>query len=170
MKWEKEALERIEQVPVPPVMARYAKLDAEMRARAKGLDQVTAEIVLETEKGYISTFGAEAVATITAMAEGKDAGLPDEFYEEDAEDLFAIHLCPAKYGACTAEKRDMMRSILNSLRAKLKALNITQIIMENPGRRSCRIMLLLSQLLAAQTAAFPRIFLILASSAPIAHE
>jgi Pyruvate/2-oxoacid:ferredoxin oxidoreductase delta subunit len=130
MKWEKEALERIEQVPVPPVMARYAKLDAEMRARAKGLDQVTADIVLETEKGYISTFGAEAVATITAMAEGKDAGLPDEFYEEDAADLFAIHLCPAKYGACTAEKRDMMRGILNSLRAKLRALNITQIIMD----------------------------------------
>jgi len=131
MKWEKEALERMEQVPVPPVMARYAKLDAEMRTRAKGLEQVTADIVFETEKGYTSAFGAEAVATITAMSEGKDAGLPDEFYEEDDDDdLFSIYLCPAKYGACTAEKRDMMRNILNPLRAKLKALNITQIIMD----------------------------------------
>jgi ferredoxin len=131
MKWDKEALERIEQVPVPPVMARYAKLDAEMRARAKGLEQVTADIVLETEKGYINAFGPEAVATITAMAEGKDAGLPDEFYEEDECDLFSINLCPAKYGACTAEKRDMMRDILRPLRAKLRELNITQIIMAN---------------------------------------
>jgi len=130
MKWKKDALERIEQVPVPPVMARYAKLDAEMRASAKGLEQVTVDIVLETEKGYTSTFGPEAVATITAMAEGKDAGLPDEFYEEDDNDLFSINLCPAKYGACTAEKRDMMRAILNPLRAKLKELNITQIIMD----------------------------------------
>lgn len=130
MNWDKEALARIEQVPVPPVMVRFARLDAEMRARRKGLDRVTIDIVFETEKGYVSTLGAEAVATITAMAQGGDTGLPDEFYEEDSEDLFSIQLCPAKYGACTAEKRDMMRDILNPVRYTLKALNITQIIMD----------------------------------------
>jgi Pyruvate/2-oxoacid:ferredoxin oxidoreductase delta subunit len=129
MNWEEEALARIEQVPVPPVMARLARLDAEMRAQRKGLDRVTLDIVLETEKGYVRTFGAEAVASITAMAEGKDPGLPEEFYEEDSEDLFSIQLCPAKYGACTAEKRGMMRDILKPVRQKLKAFNVTQIIM-----------------------------------------
>jgi hypothetical protein len=82
MKWNKEALNRIEAVPVPPVMARYAKLDAELRAQRKGLQEVTAEVVLETERGYLQTFGAEAVQTIKDMAEGKDVGLPDEFYED----------------------------------------------------------------------------------------
>jgi len=64
------------------------------------------------------------------MSEGKDAGLPDEFYEEDPDELFSISLCPAKYGACTAEKRNLMRDILIPLREKLKELNITQLIMD----------------------------------------
>jgi Pyruvate/2-oxoacid:ferredoxin oxidoreductase delta subunit len=130
MKWTKEAVARLEAIPVPPVMARYAKLDAEMRARRAGLEEVTAVVVLETEKGYLQAFGPEAVRTIQDMAEGKDAGLPDEFCEEDPEELFSINLCPAKYGACTAEKRTLMRDILNPLRAKLKELNITQLIMD----------------------------------------
>jgi len=130
MKWNQKALDRLEAVPVPPVMARYAKLDAEMRAQRKGLEEVTADIVLETEKGYLQAFGTEAVETIKAMSEGKDAGLPDEFYQEDPDELFSINLCPAKYGACTAEKRDLMKNILNPLREKLTALNVTQIIMD----------------------------------------
>jgi len=130
MKWNLKALDRLEAVPVPPVMARYAKLDAEMRAQRKGLEEVTADIVMETEKGYLQAFGTEAVETIKAMSEGKDAGLPDEFYQEDPDELYSINLCPAKYGACTAEKRDQMKNILNPLREKLTALNVTQIIMD----------------------------------------
>jgi Pyruvate/2-oxoacid:ferredoxin oxidoreductase delta subunit len=130
MKWNQKALDRLEAVPVPPVMARYAKLDAEMRAQRKGLEEVTTDIVLETETGYLQAFGTEAVETIKAMSEGKDAGLPDEFYEEDTDELYTINLCPAKYGACTAEKRELMRDVLTPLRKKLKELNITQIIMD----------------------------------------
>ena len=77
---EKDARDLLVQIPLPPVMARYAKLDAEMRAQRKGLEEVTTDIVLETEKGYLQAFGTEAVETIKAMSEGKDAGLPDEFY------------------------------------------------------------------------------------------
>lgn len=40
MKWNKEAFQSLEAVPVPPVMACYAKLDAEMRARRKGLQDI----------------------------------------------------------------------------------------------------------------------------------
>ena len=130
MKWQTEASARLDEIPIPPVMARYAKLDAEMRAQRKGLQEVTTAIVRETEQGYVQTFGAEAVQTIQDMAAGKDAGLPDEFYEEDADELYTINLCPAKYGACTAEKRELMRDVLVPLRKKLKALNITQIIMD----------------------------------------
>jgi len=61
MKWKKEALDLLAQIPIPPIMARYARLDAEMRARRKGLQEVTADIVQETEKGYVQTFGPEAV-------------------------------------------------------------------------------------------------------------
>jgi Pyruvate/2-oxoacid:ferredoxin oxidoreductase delta subunit len=130
MKWNREAVARLEAIPIPPVMARYAKLDAEMRARRAGLEEVTAVVVLETERGYLQTFGPEAGRTIQDMAEGIDVGLPDEFFAEDEDELYAINLCPAKYGACTAEKRNLMRDILIPLRAKLKELNITQLIMD----------------------------------------
>ena len=130
MKWQSEASVRLDEIPIPPVMARYAKRDAEMRAQRKGLQEVTTDIVRETEQGYVQTFGAEAIRTIQDMAAGKDAGLPDEFYEQDADELYAINLCPAKYGACTAEKRELMRDVLAPLRKKLRELNITQIIMD----------------------------------------
>jgi hypothetical protein len=36
------------------------------------------------------------VQTIKDLAAGKDVGLPDEFYEEDGDELYSISLCPAK--------------------------------------------------------------------------
>ena len=64
------------------------------------------------------------------MARGEDAGLPDEFFVEEPEELYSIELCPAKYGASTMEKREQMRKLLTPLRKKLKELGITEIIMD----------------------------------------
>ena len=55
-------------------MARYAKLDAEMRAQRKGLQEVTTAIVRETEQGYVQTFGAEAGADHTGHGRGERRG------------------------------------------------------------------------------------------------
>ena len=130
MEWDEEALEMVEAIPLPPMIAHYAKMDAERRAKKKGLDQVTTDIAKETEKGYEKALGKEAVELLRAMAGGEDVQLPDEFFVEEPQELYSIQLCPAQYGASTMEKREQMRKILTPLRDKLKELGITQILMD----------------------------------------
>ena len=48
MKWEKEAEQTAEMLPIPPMMGSYARLHAEKLARQSGLNYVTADIVKET--------------------------------------------------------------------------------------------------------------------------
>jgi dissimilatory sulfite reductase (desulfoviridin) alpha/beta subunit len=128
MEWKEEALKIVEEIPLPPMIAQYAKMDAERRAEKKGLDCVTVEVARETETGYEQALGKEAVDILRAMARGEDVQLPDEFFVEEPEELYNIELCPAKFGASTLEKREQMRQLLTPMRNKLKELGITQII------------------------------------------
>ena len=130
MDWDKEAVEIVEAIPLPPMIAHFAKMDAERRAKKKGEKRVTAETARETEHGYEQALGRESVELMRRMARGEDAGLPDEFFVEEPDELYSIELCPAKYGASTMEKREQMRRLLTPLRNKLKELGITQIIMD----------------------------------------
>jgi anaerobic sulfite reductase subunit C len=130
MEWEKEAEDIVAGIAIPPMMAQFARLDAERRALQQGKPKVTTAHALATRKGYESTFGCEATDVIRRMSRGEDVGLPDAFFEDDDAELFKIELCPAKYGACTAEKREMMLAVLVPLREKLKQLNATRIVIE----------------------------------------
>lgn len=130
MEWEQEARDIIEALPLPPMIAHFAAMDAERRARKQGLSTVTVAIARETERGYEAALGAEAMELLRRAARGEDMGLPEEFFVEEPDELYAIQLCPAKFGASTLEKREQIRSILTPLRNKLKELNITGIIMD----------------------------------------
>jgi len=130
MDWDKEALEIVEAIPLPPMISHFAKMDAARRAKKKGEQRVTVETARETEHGYEQALGKESVELLRRMARGEDAGLPDEFFVDEPEELYSIELCPAKYGASTMEKREQMRVLLTPLRSKLKELGITQIIMD----------------------------------------
>ena len=130
MDWDNDALNIVESIPLPPMIAHYAKMDAERRTRKKGLDRVTAETARETEAGYERALGKESVELLRAMARGEDVQLPDEFFVQEPEELYTIQLCPAQYGASTMEKREQMRRLLTPLRKKLKELNVTSILMD----------------------------------------
>ncbi len=130
MDWDTEALKIVEEIPLPPMISHFAKMDAERRAKKKGQTKVTVETARETERGYEQALGREAVELMRKMARGEDTGLPDEFYVQEPEELYSIQLCPAQYGASTMEKREQMRQVLTPLRNKLKELGITQIIMD----------------------------------------
>jgi anaerobic sulfite reductase subunit C len=130
MNWDKEATEIVEGIPLPPMIAHFAKMDAERRAKKKGETQVTAATARETEHGYEQALGPESVELMRKLARGEDAGLPDEFYVQEPEELYSIELCPAKYGASTMEKREQMRQVLTPLRNKLKELGTTQIMLD----------------------------------------
>jgi len=130
MEWQKEAEDILADIAIPPMMAQFVRLDAERRALQQGKAKVTAAHALATKKGYERTFGCEATDVIRRMGRGEDVGLPDAFFEDDDGELFKIDLCPAKYGTCTAEKREMMLAVLVPLREKLKQLNATRIVIE----------------------------------------
>lgn len=130
MEWDKDALEIVEAIPLPPMIAHYARMDAERRAKKKGLARVTAESARETEEGYEKALGREAVELLRKAARGEDMQLPDEFFIEEPEELYSIELCPAKFGASTLEKRNQMRQILTPLRNKLKELGVTRLLMD----------------------------------------
>ena len=129
MDWDSEAEKIIEEIPLPPIMGRFARMDAERRALQRGLDTVTVPIVKAVEKGYERVFGKEATDMVRAMNNGEDVDLPDEFFEDDDEELFKIEICPAKFGACTADKRDMIKNIVAPIRTLLKRLDTTNIIL-----------------------------------------
>lgn len=130
MDWDTEARKIVEEIPLPPMIAHFAKMDAERRAKKKGETRVTVETARETQHGYEQALGREAMELMQRMARGEDAGLPDEFYVEEPEELYSIQLCPAQYGASTMEKREQMRQLLTPLRDKLKELGVTHIIMD----------------------------------------
>lgn len=129
MNWDDEAEKIIGDIPLPPIMGRFARMDAERRAMQRHLDTVTVPIAKAVEKGYERVFGKEATEMVRAMSNGEDVDLPDEFFEDDDEELFKIELCPVKFGACTAEKREMIKAVLSPLREKLKNLKTTDIIL-----------------------------------------
>ena len=109
MEWQKEALEMVESIPLPSMIAHFAKMDAERRAKKKGLDRVTTDIAKETEKGYEKALGKESVDLLRAMARGEDVQLPDKFKADEkikalmgwdgiilrSQDVHIVDLCRA---------------------------------------------------------------------------
>jgi len=129
MNWDAEAEKIIDEIPLPPIMARFARMDAERRALQRGLDTVTPAIAKAVEKGYERVFGKEATEVVRRMCRGENVDLPDEFFEDDDAELFKIEICPAKFGACTADKREMIQHIVAPVRSLLKSLGTSDIIL-----------------------------------------
>jgi anaerobic sulfite reductase subunit C len=65
------------------------------------------------------------------MLRGDAIDLPEEFFEEDEDALYKIEICPAKFGACTPDKREMIRNILVPLRKKIRELDLTRVVLES---------------------------------------
>jgi dissimilatory sulfite reductase (desulfoviridin) alpha/beta subunit len=66
---------------------------------------------------------------VRVMSSGEDVDLPEEFFADYDDELFKVEICPAQFGACTAEKREMIKNVLTPIREKLKGLDTTDIIL-----------------------------------------
>ena len=62
MKWDKEAEQKVEMLPIPPMMGAYSRLHAEKVARHRGLDCVTTDVVKVTEQTYADFLGLKLKA------------------------------------------------------------------------------------------------------------
>jgi Fe-S-cluster-containing hydrogenase component 2 len=132
MEWTKEAEESVQNLPLPPMLSSYARLECERLAKKKGLTQVTPEIVAEADKRYELAIGRDVMRKLRDMASGKGDGvvIPEEFFDDEAEELFTIEMCPSKYGAASDIKIDNMKRLIPALREKLKELKITDLMLD----------------------------------------
>ena len=132
MEWTKEAEEAVENLPLPPMLGSYARLECERLAKKKALTQVTPEIVAEADKRYELAIGRDVMRKLRAMARGEGDGMaiPEEFFDDDSKELFTIEMCPSKYGAASDVKIENMRRLIPALREKLKELKITDLMMD----------------------------------------
>jgi len=131
-QWTKEAEEAVENLPLPPMLNSYARLECERLAKKKGLMSVTPEIVAEADKRYELAIGRDVMRKLRAMARGEGEGMvmPDEFFEDDSRELFSIEICPSKYGAASDIKIENMKRLIPPLRDKLKELKVTELMMD----------------------------------------
>jgi len=133
IQWTKEAEEAVEKLPLPPMISEYARLECERLARVKGMKQVTPEIVAEADTRYDLAIGRDVMRKLRAMARGEGDGvvMPEEFFDDgEGRELFNIALCPSKYGAASDVKIDNMKRLIPAIRAKLKELKVTDLMLE----------------------------------------
>jgi len=132
IEWTKEAEEAVENLPLPPMLGSYARLECERLAKKKGLLSVTPEVVAEADKRYDLAIGRDVMRKLRAMSRGEGEGMemPEEFFEDESKELFTIEMCPSKYGAASDVKIDNMKRLIPAIREKLKSLNVTDLMMD----------------------------------------
>jgi Fe-S-cluster-containing hydrogenase component 2 len=132
IQWTKEAEEAVENLPLPPMISSYARLECERLAKKKGLSSVTPEVVAEADKRYDLAIGRDVMRKLRSMARGEGEGMdmPEEFFEDESKELFTIAMCPSKYGAASDIKIDNMKRLIPAIREKLKSLKVTDLMMD----------------------------------------
>ena len=101
MEWDKEAIKRHEQMPIPPSSSLFAKKWAEKIARKKNLNRVTVNEVKEAEASYENLYGREKTQEMRNLLEGREPvpKIIDELFFDPSGMLYNIGVCPVKYGS-----------------------------------------------------------------------
>jgi len=130
--WTKEAEEALENLPLPPMLGSYARLECERLAKKSNLSTITPEIVSLAEKNYGRAIGRDVIRKLRAMADGSldEPMVPDELFDDDSGELYSISLCPSQYGAASDIKIENMKRLVPALRKKLKELRVTGLMMD----------------------------------------
>ena len=115
MEWDKEAIVRHEQMPVPPSSSLFAKKWVEKIARKKNLNRVTVKEVKEAEESYENLYGREKTQEMRNLLEGKEPvpQIVEELFFDPSGMLYNIQVCPVKYGS---QSREVTDSVLNIFR------------------------------------------------------
>ena len=132
MEWNKEAIERHEQMPIPPSVSPLAKKQAEKIARKKGISCVTVKEVEEAEEAYATYFGREKAQEMKNLLEGKEPvpQMVEELFFDPSEKLYDIKVCPVKYGSQNQEVTDGIIGIFRGVKEIFEKEQIEETIAE----------------------------------------
>jgi len=132
MKWDKEAIEQHEQMPIPPNVSPLARKQTEKFARKKGLFCVTVKEVQEAEEAYATYFGKEKTQEMRNLLAGKEPApkMVEELFFDPSEKLYDIKVCPAKYGSQSREVTDDILTIFRVVKDIFESEHLEEIIAE----------------------------------------
>ena len=130
MKWNEAAEKAQEMLPIPPIMAPFARIQSEKIARHRGLDCVTADVVKETARVYRDFMGEEKTKELKAFLEGRGPApaMEDELFFSNDNALYHIDLCYTKYGENTKEVRNILKDMLRSITDLCEKERLTEIM------------------------------------------
>jgi ferredoxin len=132
MEWNKEAIERLNQMPIPPNFSPWAKKQAEKISRKKGMLRVTVKEVEEAEETYAIYFGKEKTQEMKNQLEGKEPvpQMVEELFFDSSEKLYDIKVCPVKYGSQSKEVTDGIIGIFRGIKEIFEKRHIEETIAE----------------------------------------
>ena len=129
MKWDDDAREIVNAIPVHDIIKNLIIVWAEKLARKNKRDTVTLEDMTQTRDDYFEHFGPEKIAKIQqAREQGQsDEDLDPEIALNKDPALYTIELCHSRFFGCD---RDLInvREIGKRVKEKMEELKITDIL------------------------------------------
>jgi len=138
MKWEKDAREIVEGIPIHDIIRNLIKIWAEKLARKNKSDVVTMKEMQQTRDDYFEWFGPEKIAKIQQAREqgqSDDAVDPQTTLNKDPA-LYTIELCHSRFFGCD---RDLInvRELGPKIKQKMEELKITEILAD----KACEVLM-----------------------------
>jgi len=138
MRWEKDARELVDAIPIHDIIKNMIIIWAEKIARKNKRDAVTMEDMAQTRDDYFSWFGPGKIAKIQqAREQGKsdDSLDPQTALNKDPA-LYTIELCHSRFFGCD---RDLInvRDLGPRIKQKMEELKITEILAD----KACEVLM-----------------------------
>lgn len=138
MKWEEDARQLVDAIPIHDIIKNLIIVWAEKVARKNKRDAVTMEDMTQTRDDYFAHFGPEKIAKIQqAREEGKsdDTLDPQTALNKDPA-LYTIELCHSRFFGCD---RDLInvRKLGPQIKQKMEDIRITEILAD----KACEVLM-----------------------------
>lgn len=129
MKWDQDAKESIDLIPVPEIIKNMTTLYAEKLARADGVDSVTMGHMNRTRDDYFEMLGDSYKERIScARCEGKsDSDVDPEITLNSEPALYHIELCHQRFFGCTRQIINV-KEVGERVKKLLKDIKLTEMI------------------------------------------
>ncbi|MCX5896465.1 MAG: 4Fe-4S binding protein [Proteobacteria bacterium] len=138
MKWEEDARQVVDSIPVHDIIKNMIILWAERHARKNKRDAVTAEDMMQTRDDYFEWFGEAKIAKIQQARDSgqSDTDLDPEISLNKDPALYKIELCHSRFFGCD---RDLInvRALGPKIKQKLEELKITEILAD----KACEVLM-----------------------------
>ena len=129
MKWNQDARDIVDAIPMPDIMKKMSTLYSEKLARKANKDVVTMDEVTQTREDYFELFGD---TLMKRLRENREKGLTDDAVDPEiplnqGNILFQFELCHMRFVGCTRQIIDVV-DLGKKIRKNLEDWKVTEMI------------------------------------------